>query len=227
MGFQEDGSPTEVAWVQGSPNDLRVPDALGTYFGREMLDGSEWDGLDTYFLLHGMSGADARAHTRNCTISELCAHRASAAPLLLPHSGGQPIVTWKPSHTAAQNAKSACHLICFICRLFPVDQAQRMAAVSKVLMHALLGAPGTDPPPAGQAMPHVCPSPSPTGRCLPHVPTHTMVTSSVPDVSLIAMLQAAPRSDDRVAKVGPGCGHPHHHTRPKAVHEPASGGRAW
>ena len=89
-----------------------------------MPDGSEWDGLDTYFLLHGMSGADARAHTRNCTISELCAPRASAAPLLLPHSGGLLIVIWKPSYTAAPSAISAYHRSCFVCRLFPIDQAQ-------------------------------------------------------------------------------------------------------
>ena len=100
-------TPARCAGCRARRHDLRVPDALGTYLGREMPDGSEWDGLDTYFLLHGMSGADARAHTRNCTISELCAPRASAAPLFLPHSGGQLKLAWKPSYTAAPSEKSA------------------------------------------------------------------------------------------------------------------------
>ena len=78
MGMLADGAPTKVLDVQRTPTDLRVPGALGAHMGRAMPDGSRWDGLDTYFVLHGMTGPDALAHTRNCSLSELCnpgAHR--------------------------------------------------------------------------------------------------------------------------------------------------------
>ena len=49
-----------------------------------MPDGSQWDGLDSYFVLHGMTGADALAHTRNCSLSELHHHYIPGAPLVRP-----------------------------------------------------------------------------------------------------------------------------------------------
>ena len=72
MGVQADGAPTKVQDVQRTPADLRVPGPLGAYLGRAMPDGAQWAGLDTYFVLHGMAGAEARAYTRNCSLSELC-----------------------------------------------------------------------------------------------------------------------------------------------------------
>ena len=80
MGMREDGSPTNSLSVQGTPHDRRVPSALGAHLGAALPGGGEWQGLDTYFILHGMSEADARAHTRNCSLSELCAPPATRPP---------------------------------------------------------------------------------------------------------------------------------------------------
>lgn len=80
MGVQADGAPTKVQDVQRTPTDLRVPGPLGTYLGRAMPDGSQWNGLDTYFVLHGMAGEEARAYTHNCSLSELCGPGGRTCP---------------------------------------------------------------------------------------------------------------------------------------------------
>jgi len=77
VGVREDGSPTNSLSVQGTPHDRRMPSALGAHLGAPLPGGGAWAGLDTYFILHGMSEADARAHTRNCSLSELCVPAAA------------------------------------------------------------------------------------------------------------------------------------------------------
>jgi hypothetical protein len=80
VGVREDGSPTNSLSVQGTPHDRRMPSALGAHLGAPLPGGGAWAGLDTYFILQGMSEADARAHTRNCSLSELCVPAAARPP---------------------------------------------------------------------------------------------------------------------------------------------------
>lgn len=63
--------------------------------------------------------------------------------------------------------------------------------------------------------------------CIGPLPCLLFKTTCTLCASPCLVLQAAPRSHDRVATLGPRAGHPHHHTRPEVVHGAAPGGSGW